>query len=335
MKIIKVISSLLLLLVLLVGGGLFYIRYQLSPVTHTSQIMLEIDQGCSPREISALLKEKDIIRHHELFYQWMKIFDEPQAIQAGQYVIETPITNVELMSQLKKGFIAKQALRITFPEGLKVDQVIKRFTEEGLGDEARFRELCNSDQWDYDFLPENRVPDIDYRLEGFLYPDTYDFYLDASEEDMIKKMLDRFDEIYSSEDRARAKELDMTDFQVITMASVIEKEAKLATERSIIAGVFYNRLQTNMALQSCATVQYLFEEPKEVLLIVDTEIESPYNTYLHTGLPPGPIASPGRGAIEAALWPDEHDYYYFVANDDGSHDFNKTYGQHLGSKNGK
>ena len=128
---------------------------------------------------------------------------------------------------------------------------------------------------------------------------------------------------------ARAKELGMSIHDVITLASVIEREAANEAEHKKVAGVFYNRIKDGMKLQSCATVQYILKERKPVLTIADTEINSPYNTYLNEGLPPGPIASPGKSAIDAALWPEEHDYYYFVAKADGNgHVFSKTFAEH-------
>jgi len=146
-------------------------------------------------------------------------------------------------------------------------------------------------------------------------------------------MLSRFDTIFNDEYKKRAEELKMSIDEVITLASIIEREAKLEKDRKIISSVFHNRLKNKMLLQSCATIQYILKERKEVLLYKDLEVKSPYNTYKNPGLPPGPIASPGLKSIEAALYPDDTDYLYFFALNDGSHVFSKTFKEHIQAQN--
>jgi len=189
-----------------------------------------------------------------------------------------------------------------------------------------FLEAAAKGEFDYDFL--TGVPHGEKRLEGFLFPDTYQFEADATAEEIINVMLKRFGEVYNEEYRRRAQELGLSTLEVVTMASIVEKEAKLDEERAVIAGVFYNRLKKNWKLESCATVQYLLGEPKAELSYKDLEIDSPYNTYKYYGLPPGPIASPGKASLEAALYPEEVDYLFFRANPDGSHTFSRTLAEH-------
>lgn len=330
----KILASLFLGAVVLLAAAFFYVSGQLDSVETQGQKVFEIEAGQSADQVVSGLYEEGLIKNETLFYLWMKYFDDPSSLQAGQYVIDLPVEKEALMALLKKGKITKQTVKVTLPEGLKVDQIIQRFTDKKMGQKEVFEDLCKKTDWDYDFLPASLPSGVDYALEGFLFPDTYEFYLDASEETIIRKLLDRFEDVYDEELQERASQRGMSSYEVITMASIVEREAKVKEERPIIAGVFYNRLDMGMALQSCATVQYLFEQPKERLLTVDTEIESPYNTYLNPGLPIGPIASPGQEAIRASLWPADHDYLYFNANADGSHNFNRTYKEHQESAYG-
>ncbi|QRN86553.1 endolytic transglycosylase MltG [Clostridia bacterium] len=333
MKILKLLLLFILIGVLAVAGLFFYVSQQLSAPTMEGLVSLTVDAGETPRQVAENLEELQVIRNADIFYYWMRYFENPADIKAGEYQINRPMEKEEIFDLLKRGKVKEDSIRVTIPEGLKVDEIIEILVEKGLGSTEVYRELCMENFGDYDFLPEKVSPGAVYLLEGYLFPDTYDFFTDATEEDVLNKLLMRFKEIYSEDFQARAIELGYSDYQIVTMASIVEKEAKLDSERATIAGVFYNRLAMGMALQSCATIQFLFEEPKERLFNSDLEIESPYNTYQIVGLPPGPIASPGRKSIEAALWPEKHNYLYFVANDDGSHDFNKTFSEHVEDKN--
>jgi len=183
-------------------------------------------------------------------------------------------------------------------------------------------------RFDYAFL--RGVPKRENRLEGYLFPDTYQFSLSEGAYSIINKMLARFDEIYTQEYRTRAKSLGMTDDEIITLASVIEREAQGDGDRKTVAGVFHNRLKNAQYpyLESCATVQYILKERKPVLSVADTKIDSPYNTYQNPGLPAGPIASPGQKSIEAALYPEAHNYLFFVMDSTGKHRFAETFSEH-------
>ncbi|MDP3487674.1 MAG: endolytic transglycosylase MltG, partial [Bacillota bacterium] len=167
-----------------------------------------------------------------------------------------------------------------------------------------------------------------YTIEGYLFPDTYEFPVDVQPEQVIRIMAARFNSLIPARYEQSSQKDRYSLHQVVTMASIVEKEAVKQDERARIAGVFYSRLRLQMNLESCATVQYILGAPRK-LYFVDLEIVSPYNTYRNPGLPPGPIASAGLASIEAALNPEEHDYLFFVAKSDGSHIFSKTYNQHL------
>jgi UPF0755 protein len=237
----------------------------------------------------------------------------------------------EIVEVIVSGKALIDTVKFTIPEGYNLNQIAEKLNSLGVVSPESIQAALKVESYKYDFI--GQIPDREKKLEGYLFPDTYEIYKDTSAEAIIDKLLGRFNTVFTEEYRNRAKELNMTIDQVITLASIIEREAKLDTERKTISAVFHNRLKKNMMLQSCATVQYLFKEQKEILTYKDLEIESPYNTYKHTGLPPGPIASPGLKSIEAALYPENVDYLYFVANDDGSHVFTKTYSEHLEAQN--
>lgn len=236
---------------------------------------------------------------------------------------------IELPTRIHKVTPVKEIKKFTIPEGFELRQIADLLSEKGLVDRARFMDCVeNGDFSMYPFI--KGIPKRPNRLEGYLFPDTYEVYADASEEDIIKKMLDRFSQIFDTTYQARAKEIGMNVDQVVILASMIEREAQLDDERPLVSAVFHNRLKSKQypLLQSCATVEYVLPQRKAVLSIKDTKIDSPYNTYLHPGLPIGPIASPGQRSIYAALFPADVDYLFFVGNSDGSHIFSKTYEEH-------
>jgi UPF0755 protein len=236
------------------------------------------------------------------------------------------------MEEIMKALVAGKAetVRFTIPEGYDIKRTSAKLTEDGLINAETFAKEIETGKFDYEFLKD--APAGPNRLEGFLFPETYEIFANANEHDIIDKMLYQFNKVFTDEYYARAEELGMSVRDVITLASIIEREARVPEDRPVIASVFYNRLKIKMPLQSCATVQYILGEQKPVLSIKDTKIESPYNTYLHPGLPPGPIASPGADSIKAALYPADTDYLYFLAKGDGSHAFSSTYEQFLKDK---
>ena len=185
-----------------------------------------------------------------------------------------------------------------------------------------------AEKLDYDSPFTKEIPNRENRYEGYLFPDTYEFDASATGEDITKRMLLRFSEIWTDEYKNRAKELGMTMDEVVILASIIEREAGNEGEMGKVSSVFHNRLNIDMPLQSCATVQYILKERKSVLSVEDTKIDSPYNTYMYKGLPKGPIASPGKAAINAALYPETTDYLYFKVTSDGVTVFSKTLEEH-------
>lgn len=290
-----------------------------------------IPKGSTVKSISKILKDENMIKDSFVFELYCKINEKSDKIKAGKYSISSSMDIPEIVEVIVSGKALIDTMKFTIPEGYKLDQIVNKISSLGVVSPESIQTALDAEKYEYDFLLQ--IPDREKKLEGYLFPDTYEIYRDTTAEAIIDKLLGRFDTIFTEEYRNRAKELDMTIDQVIILASIIEREAKLDTERKTISAVFQNRLKKNMMLQSCATVQYLFKEPKEVLSYKDLEIESPYNTYKHAGLPPGPIASPGLKAIEAALYPEEVDLLYFFAKDDGSHVFSRTYNEHINAQN--
>ncbi|HHW08138.1 MAG TPA: endolytic transglycosylase MltG [Clostridia bacterium] len=301
-------------------------NYYLKPYAAESRpVEVEIPMGSSPYAVAQILADKKVIRHPKVFYYYTRLKGISPQFKAGTYTLDAAWPMEQIAVALTRGGRGA-VVTVTIPEGFDLEQIAARIAAANLVSREEFLQAAAHGEFHYEFL--NGVPEGDKRLEGFLFPDTYQFAAGATAEEIIHKMLKRFGEVYHEDYRRRAQELGLSTLEVVTMASLVEKEAKLDEERAMIAGVFYNRLKKNWKLESCATVQYLLDEPKEVLLYEDLEIDSPYNTYKYYGLPPGPIASPGRASLEAALYPAEVDYMFFRANPDGSHVFSRTLAEH-------
>ncbi|MHB1394665.1 MAG: endolytic transglycosylase MltG [Clostridia bacterium] len=316
------------------AAGYFYYNTGLEAVSKadsgdTREIV--IPKGSSVKSISKLLENENAIKNSLVFELYCKVNKKAEKIKAGKYSINNSMDVPEIVEVIVSGKALIDTVKFTIPEGYNLTQIVEKLNSLGLVSPENIQIALDAKRYEYDFI--GQIPEREKKLEGYLFPDTYEIYKDTTAEAIVDKLLERFDTVFTEEYRNRAKELNMTIDRVITLASIIEREAKLDDERNRISAVFHNRLKKNMMLQSCATVQYLFKEQKEVLTYKDLEIESPYNTYKHTGLPPGPIASPGLKAIEAALYPENTDYLYFVAKDDGSHVFTRTYSEHLNAQN--
>ena len=232
-------------------------------------------------------------------------------------------------------------MRITIPEGYTVDEIINLFTENGIGTREGFIEAINNYDFDFDFvraLDEADLTGRTYRLEGYLYPDTYEFYKSSSEVTVIYKMLNRFDVIFSEDFYEKAAEHGYSVDQIMTLASMIEKEARYANDYETVSSVFHNRLNNSdfPRLESDATIMYAIQvrdgERKSSLTGEDLNYDTPYNSYMYEGLPPGPIANPGYEAITCALWPAKTKYYYFVSDNYGNTYFSRTNREHEAAK---
>ena len=323
----KIIGITIVLLILLVVG---YIYIQIGPYNKNSKkdILVEIPNGATLTKVSSILEENKLIKNKVLFKVVSKFKEDNNGVKAGKYLLSQKYSNSEILDILISGKTYNDGIKVTIPEGSTYKEVIKYLTNKKIGKSEVYEELINNPKEFYDkykFLDEKDIT----TLEGFLYPDTYYFEKDMSEKDVISAMLKRFSEVYTPELKEKQKKMGLTLQQVINMASIIEKEAVKDVDRPKIAGVFYNRLEIGMPLQSDATIQYIFDERKHIVSYSDLKIDSPYNSYLNKGLPPTPISNPGIKSIEAALEPEDNDYLYFVATVDGGNNYSKTYDEHL------
>jgi len=306
-------------------------------------VIFVVEPGDTAGDIGLRLKRRGLVTDAELFRQLAQYEDADSKLEAGQYELRANMTMGEIIEVLQHGRL--QEIAVTIPEGWRAEQIAEMLAEEVGVDNDQFLALWNrhnstglalvqGDPFDYGFL-RDRPPEA--TLEGFLFPDTYLLPVQPSALDIIERMLANFDQRFTAEMRQVAVEQEMTIYEVVTLASIVEREAVAAEERPIIAGVFLNRLEAGMSLDSCPTVQYALGYQEEsgqwwktpVKLEEFDQVDSPYNTYLHRGLPPGPICNPGLASIQAVLKPVESEYLYFLAKGDGSHAFAKTFEEHL------
>lgn len=298
----------------------------------TEMIIVEIPAGSTAADVSTILDEQGLLQSRGSFLHYLKKSELADAIKAGRYELSKSYDVPKIAEMITEGLVYVDTVTVLIPEGYEFRMIVDTLVQEMGIDRDKFVDLANNHSFDYRFIPE--MGDRKYRLEGYLFPATYEFKKGTDEIAILEAMLDKFDREFKPEYYDRAKELDMSVNEIITMASIVEREGASHEEFPKIAGVFYNRIHDGMLCQSCATVQYILEERKVDLLYSDLEIESPYNTYLHEGMPPGPIASPGLEAIKAALYPEEHNYYFFVVtgDKDGRHIFSETEEEHEEAK---
>jgi len=302
-------------------------------ISNENYIKYEVKSGSSSRQVAKDLQEKGLIKNAFVFGLYSKYKNSDTKLKSGVYLLSPSMSSEDILAKIAGGKSENLDKKVTFPEGVNLKQIAKILETNGIVTADAFIDaaIVKNFQQNYDFLKE--LPP-EQSLEGFLFPDTYYLQQGKSPEHYIEIFLNRFTQVYFENNKLDEKQklLDMTTYEVVTLASIIEAEAKLDEERPIISGVFHNRLNIKMPLQSCATVEYALGEHKEVLTLKDLEVESPYNTYKYLGLPQGPIGSPGLSSLKAAVNPAEVDYLYFVAKGDGSHLFAKTLAEHNKNK---
>ena len=288
---------------------------------------VNITDGMTVNGVAEYMKENEIIRFPLIFRLISRVKGYDTKIHTGQINVQPGMSYSDILNELINA--QPETVKVVIPEGYEIGEIAEKLSV--LISKEEFYEALNYD-YDYRFLKD--LPDREVRLEGYLFPSTYAFPVGFTAKEIVNTMLAAFDEMFKDEYYDRANEIGMTVDQIVTLASVIERESNSGEDRAKVAGVFYNRLKENMRLQSCATVQYILKERKPVLSTADTKIDSPYNTYRNSGLPIGPIASPGEECIKAALYPEDTTALYFVLGPDGKHIFSDTYDQHLDAKNG-
>lgn len=305
-------------------------------VKDDTEVTVVVPENCDTDTLAQLLADSGAIKHPSVFSLYIKFKNMEGEYIPGTYSI-SPMLNYDYMIyEFKAKSPTRTTVVVTIPEGYSTDQIVALLIEKGLGTYEGYKRAINEYDFDYKFLEDSESFSSDryWRLDGYLYPDTYYYYSDATEETVIYKMLENFNNKFTEEYYDRADELGMTVDELITLASMIQKEVRYSDEYGNVSSVFHNRLNNPANfphLDSDATVVYAIEhetgERPDVLK--DTSYDSPYNTYKCIGLPPGPIANPSIEAIRYAMYPNDTNYYYFVSGSDGRTVFSRTYSEHI------
>lgn len=306
-----------------------YYFSQSAPVDSSDKTLIDvrIADNSNARQVASALKKNNLIHSEGVFLGYCRRTGLDNQLKSGHYQFSRSQSLEEIARAIAAGKVVN--LAFTIPEGYTIEQI---------GELLVKRQICTREQWqkalqkDYNFDFLKAVPTKNNRLEGFLFPETYLISEDMTAEQIITMMLNEFNLVWKKEFALKAKEKNLDINETIILAAMIEKEAKLDSERQTISGVMQNRLREKMPLQICATVIYSLGGHKDTVTYQDLQVDSPYNTYKYLGLPPGPIASPGRASIEAAINPEKHGYYYYLSKGDGSHYFSRTYNEHLQAK---
>jgi UPF0755 protein len=330
---IKILISLIVGILLITGIGLGNYSYQISTplqkIAEKQKFIIEKGEGIN--RISQNLKKQKIIRSMWNFEVYVWLEKMGKKFQAGEYFLYPSMNIKEITKILTSGEIIPNQKTIKIIEGWNYKEIGKYLENKMNISKEDFFSVIYDLQWKnkYDFLKDRSQI---ANLEGYLFPDTYQIYKNANSEDIIKKMLDNFDKKLSIKMREDIKKQGKTIFEIITLASIIEKEVPKEEDRKIVAGIFYKRLKQGIHLESCATINYILGNNKKQLSFEDTRVKSPYNTYLNNGLPPGPISNPGIFAIKAAIYPQETDYLFFLSKPTGETVFSKTFEEHNKNK---
>lgn len=309
-----------------------WFKLMLLPKNTTNRTFIEIEvaKGTTAEQLAKEMQKLGIIKNGFAFKLYAKVDGNDAKIKSGKYYLSPSMTSKQILNKLIRGETVNNDIKITIPEGSRLSTIAKIYSEKGLVTEREFFDAIKIEKFKEKYYFMKDFP-LDASLEGFLFPDTYFFPKDKNADFYLDLMLKRFEDVYFDKVDKMLKENknEYSLYQIITLASIVEAEAKLENERPIIAGIFYNRLKKEMPLQSCATVAFIMDKHKEILSLADLEIDSPYNTYKNKGLPPGPIGAPGLSSMLAVADPAKVDYLYLVAKGDGSHIFSITYAEHL------
>jgi UPF0755 protein len=324
---LAIIAGLILLVVVILAAFGFWLRSELETDYYTGpqpETYLDIPRGVNTKEVADLLAGIGILHRRLPFLIYLRYSDMGRHIQAGEYRFSKAETPIEIAQRLVKGDVYFRS--VTIPEGLTAQETIDLLVKNGLGDASEMNRALLKTDWIVDLDPGAK------NLEGYLFPETYRFGRKVSSEKIIKTMVD--------ESRTRIARVlakypagpGWTISRIVTLASMIEKEVKTPEERPLVASVLIKRLEKRMPLACDATIIYALKLSGEYdgkIHKSDLAIESPYNSYVHLNLPPGPIANPGEGSLRAALHPAKTDYLFYVSRNDGTHQFSKDLHEHL------
>ncbi|MGC8717050.1 MAG: endolytic transglycosylase MltG [bacterium] len=310
------------LILLFSCGFLIFISFFLyPPLPYYGEERINIRYNMDASNIASILKGKGLISSKRVFLYLSRILNTDTKFSPGIFNVPRGLRVDKVIRFLLRA--KPEVVWVTIPEGFNSKEIAQRLESAGVVSKEAFLSALNNR------IEGNYPSFISPPYEGFLFPDTYEFYIGMKPELVIKKFLDRFIKVLPSDFEKKALRLNLSPRETIILASLVEKEARFDYERPIIAQVLLKRLKIGMKLQCDATIQYLLDKPKERLTYDDLKIQSPYNTYLYYGLPPGAISNPGLSSIKAVINPSNTDYLYYVAKGDGHHIFSKTYKEHL------
>ncbi|UCH06324.1 MAG: endolytic transglycosylase MltG [Deltaproteobacteria bacterium] len=314
-----IVASILLVFVLCVFILLYFGYFLMSPAgfDQAEEIFI-VEKGSGLRSVATQLEQRKLIKSKDLFTLWAVVKGGSRTIKAGEYSLNRSMAPVQIYTMLTSGAVKTHPL--TVPEGLTVQTIAGLFATRGLVDKEEF--LCLA--MDKGFAASHNIDGPS--TEGYLFPDTYVLSKGMGARQILDIMINRFWQVFNS--LVQGRDLPMSIREIVTLASIVEKETGLAEERPVIASVFLNRLKKRMRLESDPTVIYDLKDFDGNLTKKHLQAPSPYNTYRHLGLPPGPIANPGRASLEAVLNPAQTSYLYFVSKNDGSHFFSSTLKEH-------
>jgi UPF0755 protein len=325
MKFVKILIILFIISAAALGGVSYWIYSAVNtPQKHDkANQFIQIPKGSSPTEIIEKLTAEGIIKSSMPTLVYLRTFGDPSKLKAGDYQFNSPITPLQVLRELEKG--EERTIKLTIPEGFTRFDIARRLAEkfptEPPTDEKAILALMDDTSLIKDLSPTAK------NLEGYMYPNTYNFPIGTKPQDAIKKMVEQFRKVWKPEWSEKAKSLGRTPQEIVTIASLIETESKVDAERAVVASVIYNRLNKNIALGLDQTAVYVAKMQNRwdgTIHKSDLEVDSPYNTRKYAGIPPGPISSPSESAIEAALNPKQTDYLFYVLDvqkNDGSHHF--------------
>ena len=319
-KIISVASTIFLLSLFVFSWGVYF---PLKP-GYTENIEFLVQKGQGDEEIAESLEEQGIIKNNYFFKIYAIISGSDSKLQAGRYSLSPAMTVPEIIKKFVLGDVIKQ--KITIFEGWDARDIEKYFIDEKISNTEDFEKALNKNyNNEFDFL--NEKPE-DIGLEGYLFPDTYNISLGEETEDIIRLMLLNFNKKLNTGLREQIISQNKTVFEVITMASIIEKEVRTMDDKKIVSGILWKRLEAGMPLQVDATINYITDKNDPGAAIKDIKIDSPYNTYKYAGLPKGPISNPGMDSILAAIYPTESKYWYYLSALSGKTIFSETFKKH-------
>lgn len=315
-----------LLLAVLFGAYWYLDYFNTNTSLATGQkVKFTVTQGMTTSDIATMLHDKKLIQTPESFRLAARVKGLENHLQAGTYEITAGMSDGEIINILSKGKVHSN--RFAVPEGATINEVALKLEREHLTTAQAFKDACRN-YTPYTYM-ETSNPDVVYKAEGFICPATYDVPENATAKDIVAMMVQEFNKKLTPDLRSDLNKSYLPLRDIVTLASMVEREATHKEEMPLITGVFEKRLQMGMPIQSDTTIQYILGAQKKEVTYDDLKLESPYNTYLNKGLPPGPVGNPSMDALRAVIHPVMTDYLYFVADKEGYHHFTKTYEEHV------